>query len=131
MRRWSRPSTLLRHGYLRCDAKVCVRIQRGACPTTTVTTWSSLSSEILELADYLSVVQVSLVVMEATGDYWEPFYYRLVRDGTGGDVGQSSARPVRSQDLRSMPRTRCGWPIWARRQGPLRGSFVSPSRSVT
>ncbi len=33
--------------------------------------------DIAELADHLVAQQVSLVVMEATGDYWKPFYYGL------------------------------------------------------
>ena len=40
------------------DAKVCVRIQRGARATTTVTTWSSMSSKILALADHLVAQRV-------------------------------------------------------------------------
>src|SRR5437764_11642587 len=63
------------------DAKVCVRIQHGTRATTTVTTWSSLSSKILELADHLAAERVSLVVIEATGDYWKPFYYLLEEFG--------------------------------------------------
>jgi len=51
------------------DAKVCVRVQNAAKVRTEVTTWSSLSSQILKLADHLHRQRVTLVVMEATGDY--------------------------------------------------------------
>jgi len=61
------------------DAKVCVRIagtgRRKAVET--VTTWLSLTSQILALRDHLVREQVTCIVMEATGDYWKPFYYLL------------------------------------------------------
>ena len=36
-----------------------------------------MTKGILVLRDYLLAEQVTLVVMEATGDYWRPFYYLL------------------------------------------------------
>ena len=35
------------------------------------------TNRILALRDHLLTEQVSVVVMEATGDYWKPFYYLL------------------------------------------------------
>ena len=64
------------------DAKVCVRLAgegRGRARST-VTTWGAVTSQVLELRDHLIGEQVSLVVMEATSDYWKPFYY-LLEDG--------------------------------------------------
>src|SRR5665811_1435830 len=62
------------------DAKVCVRIagagRRGA--TSTVTTWGAFTNQVLALRDHLIEAQVTLVVMEATGDYWKPFYFCLL-----------------------------------------------------
>src|SRR5664279_1620423 len=54
------------------DAKVCVRIARAgrAGAASTVTTWSSMTAQILALREHLIEQQVTLVVMEATGDYW-------------------------------------------------------------
>ena len=56
------------------DAKVCVRVAgRGRRKTAeTVTTWASTTNAILALREQLIAEQVSLVVMEATGDYWKP-----------------------------------------------------------
>jgi hypothetical protein len=64
------------------DAKVCVRVAgRGrAGATSKVTTWGSFTNQVLALREHLISEQVSLVVMEATGDYWKPFYY-LLEDG--------------------------------------------------
>jgi len=57
------------------DAKVCIRVagagRRKAVET--VTTWSSMTSQILALREHLADEQVTCVVMEATSDYWKPF----------------------------------------------------------
>jgi len=53
------------------DAKVCVRVAgAGRRKTTeTVRTWAATTNAILALREHLIGEQVSLVVMEATGDY--------------------------------------------------------------
>ena len=57
------------------DAKVCVRIAGTgrAKAKSTVTTWGAVTNQILALSDHLVAEQVTLVVMEATSDYWKPF----------------------------------------------------------
>ena len=64
------------------DAKVCVRVAGGgrAGTCSTVTTWGSVTKQVLALREHLIAEQVTLVVMEATGDYWKPFFY-LLEDG--------------------------------------------------
>ncbi len=64
------------------DAKVCVRIAEPgrAKAKSTVTTWGGGHQQILALRDHLIGEAVTLVVMEATSDYWKPFYY-LLEDG--------------------------------------------------
>ena len=59
------------------DAKVCVRVQHGSKISTDVTTWSAVSSKILELGEFLKSQKVTCVVMEATSDYWKAFYFLL------------------------------------------------------
>lgn len=61
------------------DAKVCVRIAGGgrAGTTSTVTTWGSVINQVLALREHLIATRITLAVMEATGDYWKPFYYLL------------------------------------------------------
>ena len=53
------------------DAKVCVRVAGAGRRKTveTVTTWSSMTGQILALRDLLVAEQVTCVVMEATGVY--------------------------------------------------------------
>ena len=59
------------------DAKVAIRApgKRAGTFTTTVTTWGSTTGRILALRDMLVAAGVTTVVMEATSDYWKPFYY--------------------------------------------------------
>ena len=77
------------------DAKVCVRINGAGRRKTseTVTTFGATTRQVMSLRDHLAAQRVTCVVMEATGDYWKPFYY-LLEDlpGCGGDAGQCTAR---------------------------------------
>jgi len=54
------------------DVKVCVRTQQPgrARASSKVTTWVAVTSQILALREHLITEQVTLVVMEATSDYW-------------------------------------------------------------
>jgi hypothetical protein len=63
------------------DTKVCVRVAgRGRRKTVeTVTTWGSMTSQILALRDHLIAERITCAVMEATSDYWKPFYYLFWR----------------------------------------------------
>jgi len=78
------------------DAKVCVRIaDKGRQKAIeTVTTWSSMTNQILALREHLVQQQVTCVVMEATGNYWKPFYY-LLEDLDGVQVMLVNARDAR------------------------------------
>jgi transposase len=53
------------------DAKVCVRVAGAGRRKTveTVTTWSSMTSQILALREHLIAEQITCALMEATGDY--------------------------------------------------------------
>lgn len=53
------------------DAKVCVRVAGAGRRKTveTVTTWSSMTSQILALREHLVAEHITCAVMEATGDY--------------------------------------------------------------
>lgn len=56
------------------DAKVCVRtlgVRRGTF-SKQVTVYGAMHHDIVALVDHLRIEQVTLVVMEATGDYWDP-----------------------------------------------------------
>jgi hypothetical protein len=97
------------------DAKVCVRVAgRGRRKTVeTVRTWGATTNAILALREHLINEQVSLVVMEATGDYGKPFYYLL--ENAGFELMLVNPRQVKNlPGARAMSPTRPGWPSSAR-----------------
>ena len=109
------------------DAKVCVRIAgvgRRKAATSTVTTWSSMTNQILALREHLIDQGVTLVVMEATGDYWKPFYYLL--DGAGFEVMLANARHVKGLPGRKTDVSDAAWLAQFGAHGLVRGSFVPP-----
>ena len=109
------------------DAKVCVRIagagRRGGSSSATMT-WGSMTGQILALRDHLVEQQVTWVVMEATGDYWKPFYY-LLEDGPFevilANAGQVKNMPGRKSDVSDA-----AWLAQLGAHGLVRPSFVPP-----
>ncbi|XAS74366.1 IS110 family transposase [Micrococcaceae bacterium Sec5.1] len=108
------------------DAKVCLRVQGSAsnATRTTVTTWAAVTFRILELRDYLLNERVSVVVMEATSDYWRPFYYLLEDDGL--EVILVNARNARNMPGRETDVSDAAWLADLRADGLVRASFVPP-----
>ena len=60
-----------------------------------VTTWGSMTSQVLALREHLVAERVTCVVMEATSDYWKPYYY-LLEDLPGCEVMLVNARHVKN-----------------------------------
>lgn len=106
------------------DAKVCIRTQNGARASTEVTTWSAVSSQVLALAGVLCRAGVSLVVMEATSDYWKPFYFLLTEVGL--NVMLVNPRLVRQIPGRKTDVADATRLADLGAHGLLRGSFVAP-----
>ncbi len=109
------------------DAKVSVRVAgtgRGRAAET-VTTWSSVTSQILALRDHLVSEQVTCVVMEATSDYWKPFYY-LSEDLPGAEVILVSARHVKNLPGRKTGVADATWLAQLGAHGLVRASCVPP-----
>lgn len=93
------------------DAKACVRspsTKRRGSFTTETTTWGSTTNAVLALRDHLLAVRVTLVVIEATSDYWKPFYYLLAGDLNVilVNAGRSRTCPAARPTSRTPP----GWP---------------------
>src|SRR5215210_83009 len=109
------------------DAKVCVRVAgRGRRKTVeTVRTWASTTNAILRLREHLVAEQVSLVVMEATGDYWKPFYYLL--EDAGFEVLLVNARQVKNLPGCKSDVSDATWLAQLGAHGLVRGSFVPPA----
>src|SRR5882757_3140927 len=108
------------------DAKVCVRIAGAGRRKTveTVTTWSSMTSQILALRDHLIAERITCVVMEATSDYWKPFYYLL--EDAGFDVLLVNARHVKNLPGRKTDVADATWLAQLGAHGLVRASFVPP-----
>src|SRR6478752_5969254 len=93
------------------DAKVCIRLAGSGRRRTveTVTTWGATTRQILALREHLVAERVTCIVMEATSDYWKPFYY-LLEDLVGVEVMLVNARHVKNLPGRKpMLRMRPGW----------------------
>jgi len=110
------------------DAKVCVRVAGAGRRKTveTVTTWGAMTASILDLREHLAAVQVTCVVMEATGDYWKPFYY-LLQDLPGVEVMLVNARHVKNLPGRKTDVADATWLAQLGAHGLVRGSFVPPA----
>jgi len=109
------------------DAKVCVRIAGSGRRKTveTVRTWAATTNSILALREHLVAEQVSLVVMEATGDYWKPFYYLL--EEAGFEVMLVNARQVKNLPGRKTDVSDAAWLAQLGAHGLVRGSLVPPA----
>jgi len=108
------------------DAKVCVRVAGAGRRKTveTVTTWSSMTGQILALREHLVAEQVTCAVMEATGDYWKPFYYLL--EDAGFELLLVNARHVKNLPGRKTDVADATWLAQLGAHGLVRGSFVPP-----
>ena len=107
------------------DAKVCIRVpgKRLGQFTSTVTTWGATTNQILELKGFLEEQHVSTVVMEATSDYWKPFYYVLEATLP---VMLVNARHAKNLPGRKTDVSDAAWLAQLAAHGLLRPSFVPP-----
>ena len=107
------------------DVKVCVRLASpGRKTVQNTTTWSSMSGDILRLRDHLIAEQVTCVVMEATGDYWKPFYYLL--EDAPFEVMLVNAHDAKNLPGRKTDVSDAAWLAQLAAHGLLRASFVPP-----
>jgi transposase len=83
-----------------------------------------MTGQILALREHLIDQQVTSVVMEATGDYWKPFYY-LLEDGPF-EVVLVNARQVKNVPGRKTDVNDATWLAQLGAHGLVRGSFVPP-----
>jgi transposase len=106
----------------------CVRVPApagGKRRLQEVTTYSTMTKSLTELANRLVEMRVERVVMEATSSYWKPVFYLL--EAHGLDPWLVNARDVKH--LPGRPKTDVLDAVWlckvAERQ-MLRPSFVPP-----
>ncbi|WP_284762666.1 IS110 family transposase [Arthrobacter sp. efr-133-R2A-63] len=107
------------------DAKVCIRIPgtRAGTSNRTVSTYGATTNEIVRLRRDLEAAAVTVVVMEATGDYWKPFYFLLAQTLNVLLVNAKAARniPGRKSDVSDAT-----WLAELAAHNLLRASFVPP-----
>ena len=108
------------------DAKLCIRIAGAgrSAATQAVTTWASVTNTVLALREHLIGERVTLVVMEATGDYWRPFYYLL--EDAPFEVQLVNARHAKNMPGRKSDVSDSMWLAQLGAHGLVRGSFVPP-----
>lgn len=113
-------------------ATVCVRVP-GPNPQSrrakdrvseTVTTWSSMTRQVLALREHLLEQQVTCAVMEATSDYWKPFYYLL--EDAGFEMMLVNARHVKNVPGRKSDVNDATWLAQLGAHGLVRSSLVPP-----
>ncbi len=112
-------------GISKRDAKVAVRVpgKRPGSYATTVKTFGATAAQVLALVDYLLGQQVTTVVMEATSDYWKPFYY-VMEDVL--PVMLVNARHARNIPGRKTDVSDAAWLAQLGAHGLLRASFIPP-----
>lgn len=108
------------------DVKVCIRVPggRGGRYRNEVTTFGSMTGQILKLRAFLLEQQVTLVVMESTGDYWKPFYYVL--ENAPFELLLVNPRHVRGLPGRKTDVSDAQWLADLGAHGLVRGSLVPP-----
>lgn len=107
------------------DAKVAIRApgKRAGTFTTKVTTWGATTNQVLALREMLLAEHVTTVVMEATSDYWKPFYY-LFEDAL--PVMLVNAKAARNIPGRKTDVSDSAWLAQLGAHGLLRACFVPP-----
>ena len=110
----------------KASAKVCVRVQGSGPRRTekTTTDWSSMYADVLGLRDYLIDQRVTCVAMEATSDYWKPYYYVL--EDAGFELILANARHVKNIPGRKSDVSDAAWLAELAAHGLIRSSFVPP-----
>lgn len=107
------------------DAKVCVRVpsKRAGYFANTISTYGAFTNDILRLRQDLEQAEVTVVVMEATGDYWKPFFFVLAETLNVELVNAKQAKniPGRKSDVSDAR-----WLAELAAHGLLRASFVPP-----
>jgi transposase len=86
-----------------------------------VRTFGTMTSDLLELADWLAGLQVTWVAMESTGVYWKPVWNLLEE---GFELVLLNAQHIKAVPGRKTDVKDCEWIADLLQHGLLRGSFV-------
>src|SRR5437870_3049366 len=103
----------------------CVRVRDGKGKARQETrTFGTMTSQLLELGDWLAEAGVTHVAMESTGVYWKPIWNLL--------EGQFELLLVNAQHIKAVPGRKTDqkdseWIADLLQHGLLRASFVPPT----
>lgn len=111
----------------KAEVVACVRVpgEQPGARLQEVGSYSTMTSSLLAMCDHFRCQGVTLVVMEATGDYWKPPFYLL--EQAGFEAWVVNARDVKH--LPGRPKTDKLDAVWlckVAERGMLRPSFVPP-----
>jgi transposase len=102
----------------------CVRVADGGKVNQEVRSFSSMTKELLELAEWLAEHECTHVAMEATGVYWKPVWHVL--EGSF-ELVLANAQHVRNVPGRKSDVNDAMWLSDLLAHGLIRGSFVPPA----
>lgn len=108
----------------KADLKACVRTPSGPhSRSQQVRTFQTTTAGILDLAEWLTAEQVTVVGMESTGVYWKPVFYLL--------EGQFTCWLFNPQQVKNAPGrktdvTDAQWLAKITETGLVRPSFIPP-----
>ena len=94
-------------------------------PHQEIRTFSTVTADLLRLADWLTAAGCTHVAMESTGIYWRPVYNILEA------IGVFELLVVNAQHIKAVPGRKtdthdAAWIATLLRHGLLRGSFIPP-----
>src|SRR5690242_12002753 len=107
----------------KADVKVCLRSPAGRRRRSEVRTFSSLTSGLLAMRDWLLAEGVTVVGMEATGAYWKPVFYLLEQEV---ETWLLNARHMKGVPGRKSDVMDAEWIAKLVEHGLVRPSFVPP-----
>jgi transposase len=102
----------------------CVRVAVGARVGVEKKSFSTMSTGIAALAEWLGERDVSTAVMEATGVYWKPVFYGL--EGLVEELWLVNAAHVKRVPGRKTDLSDAEWLADVAAHGMVRPSFVPP-----
>ena len=102
----------------------CRRIVDQGTVTQKVQVFSTMTSGLLALAEWLTEAQCTHVVMEATGVYWKPVWHVLEESF---ELVLANAQHVRNVPGRKSDVSDAMWLADLLAHGLIRGSFVPPT----
>jgi len=106
------------------SVQACVRTMGvGGKVEQQVRGWGTMTSDLMEMAQWLAAAGVTHVAMESTGVYWKPIFNILEE---GFEILLVNARQFRNVPGRKTDIKDCQWIAQLLQHGLLKGSFIPP-----